>query len=232
MRRIKRVVVRQNSDVVVRGVRVRFLSFEGLDGSGKSTLIGGLKAELLKRGIKVRVTREPGGTPLAEEIRSLILRTGAEAPEAATEILLYEASRAQHVARVIKPSLALGEWVLCDRFSESTVAFQCFARGLDRTDVDRMNRFAEQGVRPELVVLLDLTVETSRERQNRRAGEDAAKSLDRMEQEADGFHERVRQGFLSQVKDEPGRWFVLDAALSADELLKRTLGELATRGWL
>lgn len=212
---------------------MRFLSFEGLDGSGKSTLIAGLKAELERRSIKVRVTREPGGTPLAEDIRGLILRTGAEAPGSETEILLYEASRAQHVSKVIKPSLALGEWVLCDRYSESTVAFQCFARGIDRASVDFLNRYAEQGYRSELVVLLDLTVEASRARQNRRAtSDDGGKAIDRMEQEADGFHERVRQGFLAQVKEEPTRWFVLNADLSPSELLKATVDELLRRGWL
>ncbi len=205
---------------------MRFLSFEGLDGSGKSTLIAGLRAELERRLVKVRVTREPGGTPLAEDIRRLILRTGEESPDSSTETLLYEASRAQHVSKVIKPSLALGEWVLCDRFSESTVAFQCFARGVDRKSVEFLNRFAEQGYRPELVVLLDLSVESSRRRQNRRA------STDRMEQEADGFHERVRQGFLAQVKEEPLRWFVLDADLSPEELLRLTITELLKRGWL
>jgi dTMP kinase len=214
---------------------VRFLSFEGLDGSGKSTLIAGVKSELERRSITVRVTREPGGTPLAEEIRGLILRNPGshlEAPESATEILLYEASRAQHVAKVIRPSLALGDWVLCDRYSESTVAFQCFARGLDRTEVDRLNRFAEQGLRPELVVLLDLTVEASRSRQNRRASEDKSQAPDRIEKEADDFHERVRQGFLAQVREEPDRWFVLNAELSVDELFKRTMAELERRGWI
>lgn len=215
---------------------MRFLSFEGLDGSGKSTLISGIKSEIERRGLKVRLTREPGGTPLAEEIRRLILRTGDEGktdtPVAATEILLYEASRAQHVAQVIKPSLALGEWVLCDRFSESTVAFQCFARGLDREEVDRLNRFAEQGARPELVVLLDLSVAASRRRQNHRASKDASAAPDRIEREADDFHERVRQGFLAQAKEEPLRWLILDAELSSDELLKRTIAELERRGWL
>lgn len=211
---------------------MRFLSFEGLDGSGKSTLISGLKSELEARGLKVRLTREPGGTPLAEDIRRLILRTGEEAPVAATEILLYEASRAQHVAQVIKPALALGEWVLCDRFSESTVAFQCFARGLERQEVDRLNRFAEQGLRPELVVLLDLPVEVSRQRQNRRASQDTSAKPDRIENEADEFHERVREGFLTQAKEEPGRWLILNAELSSAELLDGTLEELQRRGWL
>lgn len=210
----------------------RFISFEGLDGSGKSTLIAGVKRALESAGLNVLVTREPGGTPLAEEIRHLILRNenDKEAPVSATEILLYEASRAQHVAKVIQPALKSGVVVLCDRFSESTVAFQCFARGLSRTDVDRLNRFAEQGSRPELVVLLDLTVAESRRRQSNRAGPD------RIEKEADEFHEKVRQGFLAQAKEEakeePGRWFVVDAALSAEELLEKVLLELESRGWM
>ncbi|MDZ4083281.1 MAG: dTMP kinase [Bdellovibrionales bacterium] len=210
----------------------RFISFEGLDGSGKSTLIAGVKRALESAGLNVLVTREPGGTPLAEEIRHLILRNenDKEAPVSATEILLYEASRAQHVAKVIQPALKSGVVVLCDRFSESTVAFQCFARGLSRTDVDRLNRFAEQGSRPELVVLLDLTVAESRKRQSNRAGPD------RIEKEADEFHEKVRQGFLAQAKEEakeePGRWFVVDAALSAEELLEKVLLELESRGWM
>jgi dTMP kinase len=222
----------------------RFISFEGLDGSGKSTLIAGVKRELEALGAKVLVTREPGGTPLAEEIRHLILRNDQEAPVSATEVLLYEASRAQHVAKVIQPALKSGVVVLCDRFSESTVAFQCFARGLSRTDVDQLNRFAEQGSRPELVVLLDLTVAESRRRQSSRAAGVApvaadlsAKSMagagpDRIEKEADDFHERVRQGFLAQVREEPTRWFVIDAAMSADELLNRVLHELERRSWI
>ncbi len=210
----------------------RFISFEGLDGSGKSTLIAGVKQALEATGDKVLVTREPGGTPLAEEIRHLILRTGAEAPVAATEILLYEASRAQHVAKVIQPALRDGNVVLCDRFSESTVAFQCFARGLSREEVDRLNRFAEQGSRPELVILLDLTVEESRRRQSTRAARELGSQPDRIETEADDFHEKVRQGFLAQVAEEPGRWLVFDAALSADELLKHVLREFEARGWI
>ncbi len=205
-----------------------FISFEGLDGSGKSTLIKSLKQHLEQAGLKVVVTREPGGTPLAEEIRDLILRTGHEAPVAATEVLLYEASRAQHVAKVIRPALNAGSWVLCDRFSESTVAFQCFARGVNRAEVDWLNRFAEQGTRPAAVVLLDLSVEASRRRQNRRQDQ-SAQQRDRIENEADEFHTRVRNGFLAQAAAEPARWIVLDAELSPDELLSTLLSALQQR---
>lgn len=205
-----------------------FISFEGLDGSGKSTLIKNLKAHLEGAGLKVVVTREPGGTPLAEDIRGLILRTEHEAPVAATEILLYEASRAQHVAKVIQPALREGRWVLCDRFSESTVAFQCFARGVNRPEVEWLNRFAEQGTRPEAVVLLDLSVEASRLRQTGRQDQ-GGQSRDRIENEADEFHNRVRNGFLAQAKAEPERWIVLDAELSQDQLLQVLLAALKKR---
>ncbi len=210
----------------------KFISFEGLDGSGKSTLIAGVRQAFERAQSEVVVTREPGGTPLAEEIRRLILKTDGESPVSATEILLYEASRAQHVAKVIAPALASDKTVLCDRFSESTVAFQCFARGISRTEVDSLNRYAEQGVRPELVVLLDLTVEESRRRQKGREAQAGSTQADRIEREADDFHQRVRNGFLAQAKEEPSRWFVLDAGLDAATLLERTLSELRRRGWL
>jgi dTMP kinase len=212
-----------------------FLVFEGLDGSGKSTLIQKLSIELKSRGRGFRLTREPGGTPLAEDIRRLLLRTDAEVPVAATELLLYAASRAQHVAHVIKPTLEAGEWVLCDRFIASSVAFQCFARGLPRKDVDWLNTFACQGVKPDLTILLDLTVEQSRKRQERRQGAgqqpDDPKG-DRMERESIAFHENVRRGYLEQAKEDPKAWLVLDANQTPDEMKARVLTELEARGWL
>lgn len=206
---------------------MHFLSFEGLDGSGKSTLMKALAQHLQDLGRGVVTTREPGGTPLAEDIRQLILRVGDETPVPRAELFLYEASRAQHVAQVIRPALSRGSWVLCDRFSESSVAFQCFGRELPRAQVDALNRFAEDGTRPELVVLLDLPLEVARARQGRRA-----ESADRMEREADDFHQRVRRGFLAQAQEEPQRWLVLDASQSSDALFSATLAELGRRGWL
>lgn len=204
-----------------------FLVFEGLDGSGKSTLIRGVEAELALRSRASKLTREPGGTPLAEEIRRLLLRTEAEAPVPGTELLLYAASRAQHVARVIQPALGSGEWVLCDRFSASSVAFQCFARGLSRTDVDWLNAFAQAGTEPDLTILLDLTVAESRRRQSNRQ-----ELQDRMESEAETFHEAVRQGYLAQAKERPDRWLVLDASAKPEELLAKVIRELEARQWL
>ena len=203
----------------------KFLVFEGLDGSGKSTLIKAVESELTRLGHRYKKTREPGGTPLAEEIRGLLLRTGAEVPVAETELLLYAASRAQHVAEVIAPALARGEWILCDRFTASSVAFQCYARGLERSAVDWLNRFAIQGTRPDITILLDLSVDESRRRQSGR-------EADRMESESSGFHEAVRQGYLAQAKETPDEWLVLDARETPDELAKRVLNTLKGRKWL
>lgn len=207
-----------------------FLAFEGLDGSGKSTLIQGLASELKHRAQNLILTREPGGTPLAEEIRGLLLRTDHEAPVAATELLLYAASRAQHVAKVIRPALERGEWVLCDRFAASSVAFQCFARSLPRADVDWLNQFAMQGTSPRLNILLDLTVEESQRRQAGRV--QGGQQSDRMERESHDFHQAVRRGFLTQAQEVPERWLVLDATQSPAELLSRVIRALEERQWL
>jgi len=209
-----------------------FLVFEGLDGSGKSTLIELLKDSIVAAGQTVRVTREPGGTPLAEDIRRLLLRTDAEVPSAPTELLLYAASRAQHVARVIQPALASGTWVFCDRFIASSVAFQCFARGLKRSDVDWLNQFAQQGIGPSLTILLDLSVDESQKRQARRYEGGAAGAVDRMEKEAKEFHEAVRRGYLAQAAEAPGSWLVLDAMAKPEEMKNLLLEELRKRGWL
>lgn len=207
-----------------------FIVFEGLDGSGKSTLIQGLTKELEAGGQKFRLTREPGGTPLAEDIRKLLLRTEAEAPVATTELLLYAASRAQHVAGVIQPALAKGEWVICDRFSASSVAFQSFARGLDRAKIDWLNTFAQQGTAPDLYVLVDVTVDESERRQSKRI--QGGQKADRMESEKREFHESVRRGYLAQAKENPKGWLVLDGLLSPEDLKQELIAKLKERGWL
>ncbi len=207
-----------------------FLVFEGLDGSGKSTLIRGLNEELNALGRRAVLTREPGGTPLAEDIRGLLLRTDAEVPVAATELLLYAASRAQHVAGVIQPALKRGEWILCDRFSASSVSFQCFARGLSRPAVDWLNTFAQQGTEPDLNVLVDVTVEESERRQAAR--QSTGQKADRMESEKRSFHENVRRGYLSQAAERPEKWLVLDGTLSPEALRAALVSKLKERGWL
>ena len=208
-----------------------FIAFEGLDGSGKSTLIQRLVEELKVQSISYVLTREPGGTPLAEEIRKVILKGGDEVPCARTEVLLYEASRAQHVAQVIAPAIKKNTWVLCDRFIASTVAFQCFARNLKRADIDWLNGFAIDAHLPDLNILLDLSVEESNNRLQRRLAE-TNEVRDRMESENSEFHDRVRQGYLAQAKENPAQWLVLDATKSPSMLFSELLTHLKAKKWL
>ena len=208
-----------------------FVVFEGLDGSGKSTLMGGLEAELQKRGLTTLRTREPGGTPLGDQIREMILRKDGPAPTPRTELLLYEASRSQHVDQVIRPSLEKGIWVLCDRYSASSVAFQAGGRMISEEWVEKLNEFATAQLQPELTVLLDLSVEESRRRRNVRQQATAGSGDDRIESEADSFHERVRQSFLKQAARQPNSWLVLNAAQSQAELLQNLVSHLRGLKW-
>jgi len=208
-----------------------FLVFEGLDGAGKSTLINGIRSHLQSLGQQVYLTREPGGTPLGEEIRGQLLRAEGDTPLPRTEVLLYEASRAQHVDRVIRPALEQGKWILCDRFAPSTVAFQVGGRGLDRKVIDDLNNYATDGLRPDLVILIDLSVEESLKRMSHREQERGQKK-DRFEREAQQFHEGVRASYLEQAKEAPDVWLVLDGLLSPDKLLKLLLSQLEKKGWL
>ena len=191
-----------------------FLAFEGLDGSGKSTLMARVCQELDAHKKSYVQSREPGGTPLAEEIRNLILRKGAEVPFPRTELLLYEASRAQHVDQVLKPALASGKWVIFDRYAASTVSFQCFARGVSRKNVDWLNHFATDGMDPDFYILLDLPVDVALSRLKGR------ESFDRMESEKVDFHQRVRDGYLAQAKENPSKWIVLNGEDAPDKLFK------------
>ncbi|XGC81684.1 dTMP kinase [Bdellovibrio bacteriovorus] len=210
---------------------MKFLVFEGLDGSGKSSLMAALEQELQKRQIDFHRTREPGGTPLGDEIRNMILRTEGPSPLARAELLLYEASRAQHVDQVIRPKLQAGTWVLCDRFSASSIAFQSGGREISEKDVVMLNDFATGGLKADLTILLDLPVEESR---RRRQGRGAAngESEDRIESEADTFHEKVRQSFLAQARADEKSWLVLDAKKTPQELFTLLLAALAEKNIL
>jgi dTMP kinase len=204
-----------------------FLVFEGLDGSGKSTLIKKLHQLLKDRGLPSVLTHEPGGTSFAEEVRELILKTEGEPPVPMAELLLYQASRAQHVEQLIRPSLSQKKWVLCDRYYGSTLAFQCGGRGLDRNMVDGLNRLATGGLDPDLWVLLDLSLEESERRLQNREGKS-----DRMDQEKADFHRRVRDYYLSLANAEPEKWLVLNAEASPKELLSALELALKERSWL
>lgn len=205
--------------------------FEGLDGSGKSSLMSALEAELKSKGLLVLRTREPGGTPLGDQIRELILRTEGPTPTPRTELLLYEASRAQHVDQVIRPYLEKNYWVLCDRFSASSIAFQAGGRSISEDWVEKLNQFATDGLSADLTVLLDLSVEESRRRRNQRQVSSGLKE-DRIESEADSFHERVRRSFLDQAKSEPKKWLILNAAEAPAALLEKLLAYVRSTQWL
>ena len=208
-----------------------FLAFEGLDGSGKSSLMAQLQAHLTNQNFSYIKTREPGGTELGDKLRELILTKSGQAPTPRTELLMYEASRSQHVDLVIKPALEKKQWVLCDRFSASSVAFQAGGRQISEDQVHWLNNFATDSLKPHLNILLDLTVEESQKRRQKRSAE-VGEAEDRIESEAAAFHERVRQGFLKQSLAHPKEWLVLDASKKPEELFEILMSELKSRKWL
>lgn len=192
-------------------MRGRFITFEGLDGSGKSTQVRAAGRWLAARGIEVRVTREPGGTALGSAIRELFLDSRWGAMDGVVELLLVAASRRQHVQEVLEPALTSGAWVLCDRYSDSTWAYQGFGRGVPLAQVAAADRLATGGLAPDLTVLLDLPAELARDRGHspKRRASDA---VDRLDGEEIAFYRRVREGFLRRAREEPGRFRVVDSS--------------------
>jgi dTMP kinase len=194
-----------------------FIAFEGTEGSGKSTQIELLAQALRARGRRVVVTREPGGSPLGVELRRLAMHFREPTPAPMTELLLYLADRAQHLADVILPALGAGDIVLCDRFSASTIVYQGFARGLDIEMVSRLDELVRRGLQPTLTVLLDCPVEFGLQR---------ARGADRFHDEALEFHQRVRLGFLTLARRAPERHLVVDATATIDEVHARILASI------
>lgn len=192
----------------MRGI---FITFEGLDGTGKTTQINELASRLLKLGVAFTQTREPGGTPIAEKIRDIILDKENTEICFEAEALLYAASRAQHVSQVIKPALEKGEIVICDRFFDSTLAYQGYARELDLEDLFKINHFAMQNVKPDLTFLLDIPADETSERIN-------SKELDRLDLEEMDFKKRVRAGFLKIADFEKERVKVINASIGIEEI--------------
>lgn len=197
-----------------------FVTLEGPEGAGKTTQLKLLSRHLEALGHKHIVTRDPGGTSLGRQLRRILLH--AETPVCPlTELLLYEADRAQHIAEVIKPALADGLLVLCDRYIDSTVAYQGYGRGLDFGLIDRLNQIATGGLKPELTILFDIESEAGLARLH-------PSGHDRLEREAITFHHKVRNGYLEMAEKEPERWQIIDSArpMSAvQEDLRRILGE-------
>ncbi|PQZ85954.1 dTMP kinase [Arthrobacter sp. MYb227] len=197
----------------------RFIVFEGGDGAGKSTQAALLCEALRKNGHQVLQTREPGGTEIGEKLRSLVLDHGQGTVDARTEALMYAAARAAHVEQVIRPALDGGTMVICDRFVDSSLAYQGVGRALGEDAVRSINEFATGGLRPDLTVLLDVTPIAGRSR--RTVGADGASvAEDRLESEPDEFHSRIRDAFLHFAKREPARYLVLDASQSIEELAR------------
>jgi len=185
-----------------------FITFEGIEGCGKSTQAERLRDFLAESGLEVVLTREPGGSAIGEKIRTILLDPANEAMVPLTELLLYEASRRQHMAEVIEPALKAGKVVICDRFYDASTAYQGYARGIAVNDVERLNLIATGGKRPDVTIILDLPVEDGLKRIGR--------DLDRIEGEGVEFHERVRAGYLEIAAREPGRVKVVDGSGSIE----------------
>ena len=200
-----------------------FLVFEGIDGAGKSSQLLRTKAYLEERGFEVVTTREPGGTAIGEKIRGLLLDPENSAMNDRCELLLYGASRAQHVAEVIAPALRAGKAVLCDRFSLSTAAYQGYGRGLDLSLLETVNRVAVSGVEPDCTVVVDVSVEIGAKRVSVSRGE----PKDRLEREKSDFFRRVRQGFLTEAEKDP-KIVVVDGEASEEEVFDAIRRELET----
>jgi dTMP kinase len=191
-----------------------FITLEGIEGSGKTTQIQTITRYLTAAGHDCLTTREPGGTPIGGQIRSLLLNpdNGALAPTA--EMLLYVADRVQHLETVVRPALAAGKVVVCDRYFDATLVYQGYARGLDRDMIRRLHRLVCHGMMPDLTLLLDLAPEAGLARAWRRINADAANACEsRFETETLAFHRRVREGYLDLARKEPDRFVIIDAAL-------------------
>ena len=197
----------------------KFITFEGIEGCGKTTQSGLAAAWLKERGILIVTTAEPGGTPLGRKIRDILLNRGLCAIGAEAELLLFAAARAQHVREAILPALNADQWVLCDRFTDATLAYQGFGRGLDAAFIRRLNAFSAGSLKPDFTLLFDLPVETGLARAKKRtAGVRPEAAEDRFEQEDLAFHGRIRQGYLTLAAAEPDRFRIIDGAADIDTI--------------
>ena len=201
----------------------KFITLEGIEGAGKSTVAKFVADWLTRQGIAVRLTREPGGTPLAERVRGIVLERGTEQVAAVTETLLMFAARALHVDNVIAPALRAGQWVVCDRFTDATRAYQGSGRGVDAALIDALARAVHPQLVPDCTLLLDLPAAAGLARARARGGDGA----DRFEAEAVSFFEKVRAGYLTLARREPARIQVIDAAAPLSEVQQQVARILA-----
>jgi dTMP kinase len=205
----------------------RFVTFEGIEGVGKSTQVAALGAALQQRGVAHRITREPGGTPLAERIRGLVLEAGGEALPAPAELLLMFAARAVHLANLIEPALQAGHWVLCDRFTDATYAYQGGGRGVEHAVIGALEDFVQGGRRPTLLLAGRVVLARARARQR-----NAAAPADRFEAERGVFFERVRAAYLARAAAAPQRCVVIDAGGEPAAVTRAIVATLQDRQWI
>jgi dTMP kinase len=190
----------------------RFITLEGIEGAGKSTAMRRIQQWLQQAGIQYVATREPGGTEIAEAIRQLLLQHHEEPMSSDTELLLMFASRAQHLAQLIRPALQRGQWVVCDRFTDASYAYQGGGRGIDTARIADLETWVQGSLRPDRIFLLDLPAELGLQRISRR------RSADRIEVEKICFFERVRQAYLARAHQDPARYVIIDASRTIDEV--------------
>ena len=208
----------------------RFLTMEGIEGVGKTTQVARLSEALQARGIAHVVTREPGGTPLAEKIRGLVLDNARdEALPPTAELLLMFAARATHLANHIEPNLLAGRWVVCDRFTDATYAYQGGGRGVDPNHIRQLEILVQGARRPDLTVLLDAPVEQAMQRARQR---NAGAAADRFESERTEFFERVRAAYLARAAAEPQRIAAIDAGQPVEQVAQQILELLEARQWI
>ena len=211
-----------------RRARGRFITLEGVEGMGKSTHLNFISAYLKARGLRVQVTREPGGTPAADEIRALLLNNRSEQIPPMAELLLMFAARALHVENVIQPALASGTWIVCDRFTDATYAYQGGGRKIPARSVAALERMVLKGLQPDLTILLDADVEVGLQRAKQRG------TLDRFEREQAAFFRRVRRVYLARAHNHPRRIKLVKAGGSIADIQARIAGLLEPRltSWL
>jgi dTMP kinase len=207
----------------------RFITLEGIEGVGKTTQVARLSEYLSLKGISHVVSREPGGTPLAESIRQVVLTAGEELLPATAELLLMFAARAVHLANHIEPNLRAGHWVICDRFTDATYAYQGGGRGLPLEHIRSLECMVQRELRPDLTILLDAPVEHALSRARQR---NAGALEDRFERERSQFFERVRNAYRARAAAEPERIAVIDATGSVDEVRAGILRQLKARSWI
>lgn len=202
-----------------------FITVEGGEGAGKTTLIEGVAGELTKRGLDVMTTREPGGIPIAEQIRGIVLDKANTAMDARTEALLYAAARRQHLAEKVIPALAAGKVVICDRFVDSSLAYQGYARGLGLDEVWSINRFAIEGAMPDLTLFMDISPEAGLARIHGAS----AREINRLDLEGLSFHQSVREGYTILLQREPERIVRIDAERAAQTVLNEAIAIIIAR---